>query len=51
MGAYGQRLYVFPDDEMVVVLLSSHPQPIAALVDGPQTRALKVLTETLRRLP
>ena len=48
MGAYGQRLYVFPDDELVVVLLSSHPQPIAALVDGPQLAGLKRLTESLR---
>lgn len=48
MGAYGQRLYVFPDDELVVVLLSSHPQPIAALVDAPQFVALRRLTEALR---
>lgn len=48
MGAYGQRLYVFPDDELVVVLLSSHPQPIALLVDKPQLTALKRLTESLR---
>lgn len=48
MGAYGQRLYVFPDDELVAVLLSSHPQPIAALVDAPQLHALKRLTELLR---
>ncbi|BDI06249.1 serine hydrolase domain-containing protein [Sphaerotilus microaerophilus] len=48
MGAYGQRLYVFPDDELVVVLLSSHPQPIAALVDVPQLVALRRLTEVLR---
>lgn len=48
MGAYGQRLYVFPDDDLVVVLLSSHPQPIAALVDVPQLVALRRLTEALR---
>lgn len=48
MGAYGQRLYVFPDDDLVVVLLSSHPAPIAALVDAPQLAALKRLTELLR---
>jgi CubicO group peptidase (beta-lactamase class C family) len=25
MGAYGQRLYVFPDAQMVVVMFGSHP--------------------------
>lgn len=50
MGAYGQRLFVFPDDELVVVLLSSHPQPVAALIDRPQLEALRRLTAYLRTL-
>jgi CubicO group peptidase (beta-lactamase class C family) len=48
MGAFGQRLFVLPDDDMVVVLLSSHPKPIASLIDVPQFRALQVLTAKLK---
>jgi CubicO group peptidase (beta-lactamase class C family) len=51
MGAYGQRLYVFPDDELVVVLLSSHPQPIAALVDPSHARAFAALIDLLGSTP
>lgn len=47
MGAYGQRLYVFPDAQMVVVMFGSHPEPVAALIDPPQRRALAALIETL----
>lgn len=43
MGAYGQRLYVFPDADVVAVFFGSHPQPVAALIDEPQHRALKAL--------
>ena len=48
MGAFGQRLFVLPDDDMVVVLLSSHPKPIASLIDVPQFRAIQVLTGKLK---
>ena len=47
MGAYGQRLYVFPDDDVVVVLFGSHPQPIAALIDPPHRRAFVALIAAL----
>lgn len=47
MGAYGQRLYVFPDDDMVVVIFGSHPQPIAALIDPSHQRAFKALIKAL----
>ncbi|MBP6105042.1 MAG: serine hydrolase [Steroidobacteraceae bacterium] len=49
MGAYGQRLYVFPDDEMVVVMFGSHPQPIAALIDPSHQRAFVALIDALGR--
>ena len=32
-GAFGQRLYVFPDADVVIVLFGSHPLPVSALVD------------------
>ncbi|MEI8155270.1 MAG: serine hydrolase [Burkholderiales bacterium] len=48
MGAFGQRLFVLPDDDMVVVLLSSHPKPVASLIDAPQLRAIQVLTGKLK---
>ncbi len=51
MGAYGQRLYVFPEAEMVVVLFGSHPQPIAALVDPPHQRAFAALAALLASAP
>ena len=47
MGAYGQRLYVFPDDDVVVVLFGSHPEPIAALIDPPHRRAFVALIAAL----
>ena len=47
MGAYGQRLYVFPDAQMVVVMFGSHPEPVAALIDPPQRRAFAALIEAL----
>lgn len=43
MGAFGQRLYVFPDAEMVVALFGSHPQPIPALIDPFHRRAFAAL--------
>lgn len=48
MGAFGQRLMVFPDHDLVVVLLSSHPQPVAALIDAPHQRAFKSLISHLQ---
>ncbi|RFO94981.1 6-aminohexanoate hydrolase [Rhodoferax lacus] len=48
MGAFGQRLFVLPDDDMVVVLVGSHPQPVASLVDAPQFRAIQMLTAHLK---
>jgi CubicO group peptidase (beta-lactamase class C family) len=50
MGAFGQRLFVLPDDDMVVVLLSSHPKPVASLIDGPQLRAIQALTAHFKGL-
>ncbi|HSW20592.1 MAG TPA: serine hydrolase [Ramlibacter sp.] len=49
MGAFGQRLYVFPEAQMVVVIFGSHPQPVAALVDAPHQRAFTALIERLSR--
>lgn len=48
MGAYGQRLFVFPDHELVVVMFGSHLRPVAALVDGHHQRAFLALIEWLR---
>lgn len=48
MGAYGQRIHVFPDNDMVVVFLSSHPLPIAAQIDPYHQAAFKALAEKLR---
>jgi CubicO group peptidase (beta-lactamase class C family) len=47
MGAYGQRLYVFPDHEMVVVMFGSHPQPIAAMIDPAHRSAFTALITML----
>ena len=49
MGAYGQRLYIFPDNDVVAVFFGSHPKPVAALIDEPQHRALKVLLDHLAK--
>ena len=49
MGAYGQRLYVFPDADMVVVMFGSHPQPIAAMIDPSHQRAFVALIDALGR--
>lgn len=49
MGAFGQRLYVFPDHELVVVMFGSHPQPVAALVDIPHQRAFAALIDHLKQ--
>ena len=51
MGAYGQRLYVFPDHQMVVVMFGSHPQPIAALIDPSHGRAFAALIDLLGSAP
>lgn len=51
MGAFGQRLYVFPDDDMVVVMLGSHPEPVAALIDPSHQRAFRALIAALDRRP
>lgn len=51
MGAYGQRVFVLPEHELVVVLLSSHPQPIAALIDPALQRALAALATLLATEP
>ncbi len=47
MGAYGQRLFVFPEADLVVVLFGSHPQPIAALIDPSHQRAFAALLDFL----
>jgi CubicO group peptidase (beta-lactamase class C family) len=48
-GAYGQRLYVFPEAETVIVLLGSHPSPASApLIDPIQQQAFKVLLQKLQ---
>lgn len=48
MGAFGQRLYVFPDARAVVVLLASHPDPISApLVDPVHRDAFNALLARL----
>lgn len=47
IGAFGQSLYVYPDHELVIVKLGSHPSPLAALVDPIHHRAHAVLIEEL----
>jgi CubicO group peptidase (beta-lactamase class C family) len=47
MGAFGQRLFVFPDEQLVVVIFGSHPQPIAALIDPSHQRAFAALARRL----
>lgn len=47
MGAFGQRLYVFPDSDVVIVVFGSHPEPIAALIDTQHQRAFAALIKTL----
>lgn len=47
LGAFGQRLYVFPDADLVVVLFGSHPQPRAELIDPSHQRAFAALIERL----
>ena len=49
MGAFGQRLYVFPDADMVVVMFGSHPEPIAALIDPQHRRAFSALIAALNQ--
>jgi CubicO group peptidase (beta-lactamase class C family) len=49
MGAYGQRLFVFPDDDVVVVMFGSHPKPIASLIDPSHQRAFKALIAQLKQ--
>ena len=48
MGAFGQRLYVFPDHDTVIVMFGSHPKPVAALVDVPRHRAFGPLLARLQ---
>jgi CubicO group peptidase (beta-lactamase class C family) len=50
MGAYGQRLYVYPDDETVIVTLASHPLPVAARIDDVQRQGFEALLRHLRQL-
>ncbi len=50
MGAFGQRLYVFPDHDTVIVMFGSHPQPVASLVDVPRHRAFDALLARLQAL-
>jgi len=47
MGAFGQRLVVMPEAQLVVVLLGSHPQPVSALIDPSHQRAFAALDALL----
>ena len=47
-GAFGQRLFVLPDDDMVVVLFSSHPSPLSSVIDPVHFSALDALARHLR---
>lgn len=47
IGANGQRLYVFPDAELVVALFGSQPEPIAELIDPLHRRAFDALIRHL----
>lgn len=49
IGAFGQSLYVYPDHELVIVKLGSHPSPLAAQVDPVHHRAHAVLIDELTR--
>jgi CubicO group peptidase (beta-lactamase class C family) len=39
LGAFGQMLYVFPEHDVVIVKLSSHPNPLSAVTDPLHQRA------------
>lgn len=50
-GAFGQRLVVLPDDDLVIVLFGSHPNPMAGAVDPLMQRAFTVLANHLKGRP
>jgi CubicO group peptidase (beta-lactamase class C family) len=50
-GAFGQRLVVLPDDDLVVVLFGSHPNPMAGAVDPLHLRAFAALAHHLKDRP
>jgi len=47
-GAFGQRLVVLPDDDLVLVLFGSHPNPMAGVVDPLMQSAFSVLAHHLK---
>lgn len=47
-GAFGQRLVVFPEDDIVIVLFGSHPNPMASVVDPLLGRAFTALAQHLK---
>lgn len=47
-GAFGQRLFVLPDDDLVVALFSSHPSPLAAAIDPLHFGALESIARHLK---
>lgn len=51
MGAFGQRLFVCPEHNAVLVFFGSHPQPVAARIDELQLPAIHTLLRHLERLP
>ncbi len=48
LGAFGQMLYVFPDHDVVIVKLSSHPNPVSATTDPLHQRALRAMVTHLQ---
>ena len=49
MGAYGQRLYIYPEHKVVIAIFGSHPLPVAAQVDEPHRRAFAALLARLQQ--
>jgi len=48
MGAYGQMLMVFPDHDVVIVKLGSHPASLSAVTDPVHQRAFAALMAYLQ---
>jgi hypothetical protein len=50
-GAFGQRLVVLPDDDLVIVVFGSHPDPMAGVADPLMQSAFSVLAAHLKEHP
>lgn len=48
MGAFGQRIFVFPEADVVAVMFSSHPHPSSAIIDPLHLRGLRAVIDHLQ---